>query len=69
MAPHVAFVGWEEQGASIAAADGEEFGVGAAGGADRGFDVERRGVEFRVAEAVDGSQPLFFGAASGSPWS
>ncbi len=55
MAPHVAFVGWEEHGASITATDGKELGVSAAGGANRGFNVESRGVEFRVAEAVDRS--------------
>ena len=53
MTVKVAFVSGEEDGTPVAAAGGEEFGTAGGERADGELDVEGRGVEARVAEAVE----------------
>lgn len=58
----VALVSGEEDGGAVTAADCQKLRVAVLSGPDGGFDVERCGVEQRVAEAVQRTQTLVRGA-------
>lgn len=58
----VTLVGRKQDGGAVAAAHGEKLRVAVPSGPDGGFDVEGRGVEERVAEAVERAQAFVRGA-------